>query len=198
MCQYIRNRSTIRKSTLHSTEKTVILSHQQETINTSWWQSRPIQWLAGYILPYITLITDLLTLNDKISNLAHKLSYRLRQDGNGQSCYPCIGPPARYLLNITNHYNITKFRRTRNIIQNSLGSNVPNLNRQFAMSGIFILRQEWWGRSRILWSRFKGLSSSYFSVFGIFIFVYMLFLCTHMFQKSKIQMEFLCKVFMRI
>ena len=33
----------------------------------------------------------------------------------------------------------------------------------------------------------KGLSSSYFSVFGILIFVYVLFLCTHIFQKSKIQ-----------
>ena len=34
----------------------------------------------------------------------------------------------------------------------------------------------------------KGLSYSYFSVFGILIFLYMFFLYTYTFQKSKIQM----------
>ena len=40
---------------------------------------------------------------------------------------------------------------------------------------------------KLLEQLLKGLSSSYFNVFGILIFVYMLFLCTHIFQKSKIQ-----------
>ena len=41
---------------------------------------------------------------------------------------------------------------------------------------------------RLLEILVKGLSYSYFNVFGISILFYMFFLYTHTFQKSKIQM----------